>query len=266
MKARWLLMIAMFCMKLGMVCYADETEPDGVWTYVSATIPYELEGMQIPPEKAVLTLKDDVTGLEYEREVPLKKITEKEQSWTAGFSCPITVSGYDADIFMLGDVEIPAGEDMASYGKEILKEAGLSPDYYRIESVEWIGDSYEMDGVLFRDAVAEGEKLIRSVEVLYGGQVRVPKAEQDEETETKTAMEVTDKKKSMIEQPAIFPEVIEEAEIKPPLVREPESGVFEKVMQWMREHLTLITVSIGAVLILVGVLASGIYQKKKSRD
>ena len=80
MKARWLLMMVIFCMKLGMVCYADETEPDGVWTYVSASIPYELEGMQNPPERAVLALKDDVTGLEYEREVPLKKITEKEQN------------------------------------------------------------------------------------------------------------------------------------------------------------------------------------------
>ena len=63
MKARWLLMMVIFCMKLGMVCYADETEPDGVWTYVSASIPYELEGMQNPPERAVLALKDDVTGL-----------------------------------------------------------------------------------------------------------------------------------------------------------------------------------------------------------
>ena len=264
MKARWLLMLVIFCMKLGMVCYADETEPDGVWTYVSASIPYELEGMQNPPERAVLALKDDVTGLEYEREVPLKKITEKEQNCVEGFSCPLTVSGYDADVFLLGDVEISANEDLSFYGVEILKAAGLSPDYYRIESVEWIGVIYEVDEILYRDAVAKGEKLIRNVEVLYGGQVRVPEVNQSVEPEAEKE-EMKEENISENRNPTRS-EILEEAVVEPPVVRESEAGIFEKAMQWMREHLTIVTISIGSLLILTGVLLSGLYQKKKSRD
>lgn len=40
--------------------------------------------------------------------------------------------------------------------------------------MEWSGETYEKEGILCRDARATGEKLVRNVEVRYGGQVKTP--------------------------------------------------------------------------------------------
>jgi len=270
MNNKYLLAILIVCMNFRILSFADEIGQDGTWTYVSASIPYELEGMQEPPDTAVLTIYDDSTGLEYEREVPLKEIREKEQIWTENFSFPITVSGYDSDVFLLGEIEIPADENLVVYGNELLKAADLPTDCYRVESVEWLGEPYEKEGILFRDAVAKGEKLVRKVEVFYGGQVRMPqiKTIPDEEadsaaaeTEIEETMPVeTEEQKNMAE---TAPEIMEE----PITFIEQELSLFDQVSQWVREHLVVVTFSIGIPLILAAAAVFIRYKaKRKSRD
>lgn len=267
MKIKHIVMMLLLCMHFGIVSYAKGSEDGGTWTYVSASVPYELEGTQVPPETAVLSLRDDLSGMEYEREVPLKKITEKQQSWVDGFSFPITVSGYDADVFLLGEMEIPAGVDLSFYGEELLEAAGLSSDYYRVESVEWIGESYEEGGIMFRDAVARGEKLVRQVEVLYGGQVRMPEVPVESENITEESTQ-----ESVFEETVPETRIAERAEETQSVQEVTEEfaeaqGFFEKAIQWFREHLTIVTVSAGVLFILIGVLVFWRYlMKKKSRD
>lgn len=41
--------------------------------------------------------------------------------WTGGFQFLITVSGYDADVFQLGNAEIPKDAELSSYGTEFLE-------------------------------------------------------------------------------------------------------------------------------------------------
>lgn len=264
MKIKYLLTMLVFLIQFGFTCYAAEPEDGGTWTYVSASIPYELEGIQVPPETAVLTLLDDLSGMEYEREVPLKKVTEKEQVWTDGFSFPITISGYDADVFLLGELEIPADADLAKYGEALLKEANLPVEYYRVTSVDWIGECYEENGVLYRDAVANGEKLIRHVEVFYGGQVKVPQRPVEVLEEAKQKQEET--ARDEIVQEIQEPEETEVEVILSEPLEERERSLFEQLKEWVREHLTIVTISIGVILLVVGLAIFFFYERKKSRD
>lgn len=146
----------------------------GTMTYASVTVPYVLEGRQEPPETAWVTLTDEQTGQEYEREIPRLETEETSTQWTSGFQFLITVSGYDAEVFQLGNAEIPKDAELSSYGTEFLEYLGLPEECYRVENVEWDGETYEKEGILCRDARAAGEKLVRNVEVRYGGQVKTP--------------------------------------------------------------------------------------------
>lgn len=146
----------------------------GTMTYASVTVPYVLEGRQEPPETAWVTLTDEQTGQEYEREIPRLEMEETSAQWTGGFQFLVTVSGYDADVFQLGNMEIPKDAELFSYGTEFLEYLGLPEECYRVENVEWSGETYEKEGILCRDARATGEKLVRNVEVRYGGQVKTP--------------------------------------------------------------------------------------------
>ena len=142
----------------------------GEITYAQVTIPYDLEGDDTVPETADVPLIDEESGTEFERELSLVDVEETSRSWSDTFSFSVTVSGYGADSFYLGDMEIPGDADLADYGEKLLELAGLSRVYYRVDRVEWDGEPY-MDGeVMFRNATAGGSKLIRNVKAKYGGQ------------------------------------------------------------------------------------------------
>lgn len=134
---------------------------------------------RIPRKPARVTLTDEQTGQEYEREIPKLETEETSAQWTGGFQFLITVSGYDADVFQLGNAEIPKDAELSSYGTEFLEYLGLPEECYRVENVEWSGETYEKEGILCRDARATGEKLVRNVEVRYGGQVKTPEVKRN---------------------------------------------------------------------------------------
>ena len=222
-------------------------------TYASADIPYLLEGIQKPPDTALITLKDEYAQSEYEREVPLLKVTEKDVFWSDDFHFPLTVTGYDADSFRIGETEIPAKADMIRYEDAFLEYLGLSADCYQINKIEWSGESYEKDGEKCRDGEAKGKKLVRSVSVKYGGQVEAPKLEgkqyvafyeeisgtdmDTEETETTVSEETEASAGSPIDAEALQ-----------------KISFTERVLSWIREYRTVIAVSIFFLLFLLSAL------------
>ena len=249
--------------------FAEQGKSTGVWTYVSSGVPYELEGRQEPPETAVILLNDERTGRDYERELPRIEVIEKERVWKDDFFFSLTVSGYGADIFLLGDTEIPADADLSLYGDIFLEYLGLSEECYRVNQIEWNGESYECDGVLCRDALASGEKLVRYVVVKYGGQVRlpdVPGESEEQHTETEEIVEIETKEESVEETTAVS-ETEDETETLEIRVEEREFWK-EKIGKWIREHLSVVTVSLVflVILILTVVLLIVSGKKKKSRD
>ena len=224
----------------------------GEITYAQVTIPYDLEGDDTVPETADVPLIDEESGTEFERELSLVDVEETSRSWSDTFSFSVTVSGYGADSFYLGDMEIPGDADFADYGEKLLELAGLSRVYYRVDRVEWDGEPY-MDGeVMFRNATAGGSKLIRNVKAKYGGQIRTPDLKGKQyigiyeevlpETENKT-------------ENAPETEIVSRAEEEtdpPDLLR---TSLAERIIEWLESHVTTITVSIGILFFL----AAGIW-------
>ena len=224
----------------------------GEITYAQVTIPYDLEGDDTVPETADVPLIDEESGTEFERELSLVDVEETSRSWSDTFSFSVTVSGYGADSFYLGDMEIPGDADLADYGEKLLELAGLYRVYYRVDRVEWDGEPY-MDGeVMFRNATAGGSKLIRNVKAKYGGQIRTPDLKGKQyigiyeevlpETENKT-------------ENAPEAEIVSRAEEEtdpPDLLR---TSLAERIIEWLESHVTTITVSIGILFFL----AAGIW-------
>lgn len=243
---------------------------EGTLTYASASIPYALEGNQEPPDTAMITLKDETTGKEYEREVPRQEIRQKDSFWTDDFRFQITVNGYDSSTFYLGETEIPSDSDLSSYGEEFLNYLGLPADCYHVEEVVWSGESYEEDGVLCRNAEARGSKLIRNVDVKYGGQVRTPEIKGKQYIGIyEEIVPETDGEEKRTEEP----ETGESQEKEPELplygeVSPSEANAIEKILYWIRDHLTVVTVSAGFLLLMLAaaVLLWLSVKKGKSRD
>lgn len=109
----------------------------GEITYAQVTIPYDLEGNDTVPVTADVPLIDEESGTEFERELSLINVEEISRSWSDTFSFPVTVSGYGADSFYLGDMEIPGDADLSDYGEKLLELAGLSKEYYQVDRVTW---------------------------------------------------------------------------------------------------------------------------------
>jgi hypothetical protein len=103
----------------------------------------------------------------------LTDVTELESRWVEGFELPVTFHMYDAETYMLDDRRIPKDDTVPQVQdceEELLAEAGLSRADYRITDVRWSGDSYEDEtGELCRDALATGQKLVRTYRAEYVG-------------------------------------------------------------------------------------------------
>ena len=212
-----------------------------------------LYGNDTVPVTADVPLIDEESGTEFERELSLINVEEISRSWSDTFSFPVTVSGYGADSFYLGDMEIPGDADLSDYGEKLLELAGLSKEYYQVDRVTWDGEAYMEGEVMHRNATAGGSKLIRKVKAKYGGQIRTPDLEG----------------KQYI---GIYEEVLPEAESEPESRAETKTeshtewipadsansvnlSLADRIVQWLENHVTTITIS-AAVLIL---LAAGIW-------
>ena len=145
---------------------------------VEETVQYTaVEQAEQLPETYHAWVKDQDTGVETEAELPVKDAEFTNWRWVDGFSLPITVQQYDAEVYYLGDQVVRAkeGDPFAAYGKELLKLAGLSPKYYKITSTRWEGGPWlGEDGYWYRKAEAEGEKYVADCEVIYGDVVMLP--------------------------------------------------------------------------------------------
>ena len=228
----------------------------GEITYAQVTIPYDLEGDDTVPETADVPLIDEESGTEFERELSLVDVEETSRSWSDTFSFSVTVSGYGADSFYLGDMEIPGDADLADYGEKLLELAGLSRVYYRVDRVGIATKRHPMPydpaNLMFRNATAGGSKLIRNVKAKYGGQIRTPDLKGKQyigiyeevlpETENKT-------------ENAPEAEIVSRAEEEtdpPDLLR---TSLAERIIEWLESHVTTLTVSIGILFFL----AAGIW-------
>lgn len=130
-------------------------------------------GVEIPDQKD-MEIEDLDTMQTVHAMLQLKDKTIIREYWSDDFIFPITITGYDADIFSLNGVEIPRTADLTAYADEFLRYLKLDENSYRISSIEWDGDPYEKEGVLMRNAIGKGSKYVRDIDATYSGEVKLP--------------------------------------------------------------------------------------------
>lgn len=242
---------------------------EGTLTFASAVIPYSLEAGEEPPETAMITINEDNSGTTFDREVPLLEMKETGSIWVDDFSFSVTVTGYGADAFYLGETEIPGEAELSEIGPELLTYLELPADCYRVDTVEWEGEPYVEEGTLCRNAVAKGAKLVRNVEIKYGGQVRTPEIEgkqyvgiyqelvpETETTEPETTEETNGTDKSEEES-------VGETENSSGL--QMQTGTFkDQIVRWLKQHMTVVTFS---GFFFVGIfLAAALFRVTRRKD
>ena len=220
---------------------------EGIPTYISAIVSYELEGDQLQPETTMVTLHDERTDSDYKRQLSYLNMRETEVLWEKTFSFPVIISNYDAEYFQLADIMISKDEELILYASTILESMGLSEDYYHIDTITWSGDSYEKDGEVFREALAEGEKRIRFVDVTYGAEIKIPEVTgyQYISTYEMPVKKVEQMKKEEIEETE---EVGNEA-----MVFEQSESFSKRVLRFLQENITVVAISSTFLLFVIAV-------------
>lgn len=245
----------------------QETVIPGVSTYLSAILPCELEGYQMPPEHTKILIQDDPPGIEYERELTYISMEERETIWRDDFEVSITCTGYDTGAYYFGEMEIHSLEDLRNHKNLILEQLELPEECYRVKSVDWIGEHYEKDGIVYRNAAATGEKKVRIADVKYGGQVLTPDVpgfqyvstyvEMSRETvseiaeETVTEVETTEPMSEQCSE-EVVPEQMESV------------SAMDRIYRFLKEHITIVSFSIAIFPLLFGVVFL-LYKTRKEK-
>ena len=104
---------------------------------------------------------------------------EEAAYWQDDFSFPITFYEYGAEAYQLGEIMVKKTDleepeqltELAEqFGTELLESMGLSAEEYEVKEIVWTGTPYEKeDGIVCRDAMAYGNRLLRDWRVQYEG-------------------------------------------------------------------------------------------------
>ena len=117
--------------------------------------------------------------------VPCQAVGWVEEAvyWQDDFSFPITFYEYGAGAYQLGEITVKKTDleepeqltELAEqYGTELLQSMGLSAEEYEVKEIVWTGTPYEKeDGIVCRDAMAYGNRLLRDWRVQYEGFVEL---------------------------------------------------------------------------------------------
>ena len=190
---------------------------------------------------------------------------EEAAYWQDDFSFPITFYEYGAGAYQLGEITVKKTDledpeqltELAEqYGTELLQSMGLSAEEYEVKKIVWTGTPYEKeDGIVCRDAMAYGNRLLRDWRVQYEGFVEPErwqklkrggadgelKEEGQEETVPETIKVVTE-----------TPEKVSEAEREEPK-EQPAHGK-SRLQEYLEKvtRILLVAVGIGVVFFLGG--------------
>ena len=104
---------------------------------------------------------------------------EEAAYWQDDFSFPITFYEYGAEAYQLGEITVKKTDleepeqltELAEqFGTELLESMGLSAEEYEVKEIVWTGTPYEKeDGIVCRDAMVYGNRLLRDWRVQYEG-------------------------------------------------------------------------------------------------
>ena len=193
--------------------------------------------------------------------------TETDAYWRDDFSFPVTFYEYGAGEYQLGEITVTdvklenqgkLPELVQQYGAELIQSMGLSEEEYEVDEMVWTDTPYENEeGIVCRDAIAYGSRLLRDYRVAYEGVVpperwkELKRGGAEEEAEEDVLPEETGEVEAG---PAA--ETLKEA-VVPALESEEQPGQQKSKLQEFLEKMTrvlLIAVGIGAIFFFGGLL------------
>lgn len=136
---------------------------------------------QVPARIQALPRKEDNrTGT---GQLMIQAATEIGQYWTEGFQVPIIFGDYGAQQYDFQGAAVPQGNELPYLLENqqlILDEIGCDPGRYQIDQIIWTGEPYAEQGVLCRNALAKGRKMLSDYLVEYAGQITYPKTAREQ--------------------------------------------------------------------------------------
>lgn len=141
---------------------------------ITEEVVYEaVEGKDVIPSRIPVTVTDDATGQQMEGIAEMSGQEFGEERWEENFSFPVTFHEYGLEGYWLGETVFKLDgdtPDFHGYEAELLALIGVSSEEYTVDSVIWDGDAYEDgDGIMCRNAVASGKKLVSDCKAVYKG-------------------------------------------------------------------------------------------------
>lgn len=134
----------------------------------------------VPPETKTINYFDEASKQNVKATLKFKELKAVDDwAWRNDVTIPITFSFYDSEYYVLGDKYIPYDDNtpaLKGYENDLLEELGLDTYKYRINSVEWSGEKYQVGDVTYRKAIAHGERYAANYVAYYESKVNLPNA------------------------------------------------------------------------------------------
>ncbi len=201
--------------------------------------------------------------------VPCQAVGRVEEAayWQDDFSFPITFYEYGAEAYQLGEITVKKTDledpeqltELAEqYGTELLQSMGLSAEEYEVKEIVWTGTPYEKeDGIVCRDAMAYGNRLLRDWRVQYEGFVEPERWQELKRGGADGELKEEGQEETVPETIGAVPETLEkmsEAEGEEPK-EQPLHGK-SRLREYLEKvtRIFLVAVGIGVVFFLGGLL------------
>lgn len=247
-----------------------ETTSDAFTKHVERTISYfDIEDNDQIPGIAEIVATDDF-GNEISKYMPLIDFTIEKENWDSSFEFPIKITDYDADSFMLNGTEVQKGDPLINYEREFLEYLGLDVDYYKINSIEWDGEEYRSNGHVCRNAIAKGDKVIKDITALYGGEMAFGTATLYSYECTYINPEKPDTTIYTVKATATYKvshdNIIAPKEPAPLIPDTPSQNFFQRMIDWAIEN-PIAALSIGTLIVVcIVILILFLLSRKKKEE
>lgn len=148
---------------------------------VSSEILYEgVRFGETIPEQADIKVWDEESKKNFHTELPLFEARFSSERWEDDFVFEVTLHTYGADIYVLGEREIPKENEggmpaLGSCEADLLALIGMSSEHGRIEDYQWSGEPYTDEaGILCRDVQVSGLQKVSDCAAIYKGVISMP--------------------------------------------------------------------------------------------
>lgn len=161
------------------VDYKEINDKEKKQTYTGEVKASSVAQIPTAQKEFVFDLKDSRTGKSFT--APLTLCDTKQVSewhWRAdNLTMSFKVTGYDLPYYNVYDEIVKANESVPfteDKYSDIVKRIGYSDSNCKITSVEWKGQPYTLNGVVYRDGIIKADQLVADFIMNYQADIQLP--------------------------------------------------------------------------------------------